>query len=333
MTQLEQEIRPPRARRSWFTSLRRIPVTGIGGALLVRVLLFSTVVTLVLTVLQLTLSYHSERARLDSRLSEIDQASSGSLAKSLWALDTPQLGEQVDGILRLPGMRMVQVRESASSVQPLTISRGTPQAANAVVKEFPLECCGTPPRQIGVLHIEATLTDIYRELLTQAIVILVSNAAKTFLVALFILYLVHRLATRHLLDIAATLSQVTPASAVQRLQLHRPPGRRDELDQLVDALNVMRERLRLYAQELGAANARMAAILDNIPDLAWVKDEQGRYVAVNRALAAAKGFDDAAGMVGLSDRDVQPPAMAEAYRAADLEVMASAGRKLVEEEH
>ncbi len=330
MTKLESDSHPP---RGWLASVLRVPTGGIAMALLIRVLVFSTVVTLALTVLQLTLSYRSERARLESRFSEIDQATSRSLGESLWALDSRQLEEQLEGILRLPSMRAVEVQESASSAHALTVFRGAHQAANAVVKEFPLECCGTDPQQIGVLRIEATLTDIYRGLATQAIVILLSNAAKTFLVALFILFVVHRLATRHLLDIAASVARVKPDSDAQPLQLRRPPRKGDELDQLVGALNAMRERLRLHAAELGAANARMAAILDNIPDLAWVKDADGRYVAVNRALAAAKGFSESAGMIGLTDHDVHPPELADTYRSADLEVMALAGSKLIEERH
>ncbi len=327
----DPDSQPP--RRGWLASMLRVPGGGIAIALLIRVLLFSTAVTLALTVLQLSLSYRSERARLESRFTEIDQATSRSLSESLWALDSRQLQEQLEGILRLPSMRAVEVRESASSAHALTVFRGERQSANAVVKEFPLVCCGATPQVIGVLHIEATLTDIYRGLAAQAVIILLSNAAKTFLVALFILFVVHRLATRHLLEIAASLGRVTPDSQASPLRLRRLPGKGDELDQLVDALNAMRERLRRHAMELGTANARMAAILDNIPDLAWVKDASGHYVAVNRALAAAKGFSDPAQMTGKTDHEVHPAELADTYRADDVEVMASNGCKRIEEHH
>jgi PAS domain S-box-containing protein len=317
----------------WLASVSRVPGGGIATALLIRVLLFSTVVTLVLTILQLTLSYRSERARLDSRFMEIDQATSRSLGESLWALDTKQLQEQLDGILRLPSMRAVEVRDTASSEHALTVFRGVRQTSRAVVKEFPLVCCGDRPEAVGVLHIEATLTDIYRGLAAQALVILLSNAAKTFLVALFILFVVHRLATRHLLDVAASLADVSPDADAAPLRLRRPAGRGDELDQLVDALNAMRERLRRHAMELGNANARMAAILDNIPDLAWVKDADGRFLAVNRALAAAKGFSEPGQMIGKTDHEVHPPELASTYRADDLQVMATEECKRIEERH
>jgi len=333
MTQPEPPTATPVAWHGWLASALRVPAGGIAMALLVRVLIFSTLVTLVLTVLQLTLSYRSERARLDSRFTEIDEATSRSLGESLWALDSRQIEEQLEGILRLPSIRAVAVRENSSSARALTVFRGQHQAANAVSKEFPLACCGTQPRQIGVLRIEATLTDIYRDLAAQAIVILLSNAARTFLVALFILFVVHRLATRHMLDIAASLARVELDGQAEPLRLRRPPGKGDELDQLVEALNAMRERLRLHAAELGDANTRMSTILDNIPELAWVKDADGRFVAVNRALAAAKGFDEPAQMIGLTDHDVQPEERANAYRADDLAVMSSRASRLIEEDH
>jgi PAS domain S-box-containing protein len=85
--------------------------------------------------------------------------------------------------------------------------------------------------------------------------------------------------------------------------------------------------------KIKTANAHMAAILDNIPDLTWVKDIEGRYIAVNPALARTLGFSDTEAIVGKTDFDVSPKELAEAYRAADKEVMASGERKRIEELH
>jgi PAS domain S-box-containing protein len=308
------------------------PRGGIAVALLARVLLFSTVVTLIVTAAQLMLSYQAEVSGLQSRFNEIQEGYARGLGNSLWALDGKLVGDQLDGILRLPLIRYVEVRETHTT-HPLTIFRGSRQAENVVVREFPIYCCDKERRQIGILHLEASLTDVYQVLLRQAFVILVSNAMKTFLVALFILLMVHRLATRHLSDIATALRVRTPGTAPVPLMLRRPKRKLDELDQLVDAINMMVGRLEQHASELGGANAQMAAILDNIPDLAWVKDTDGRYVAANRALARALGYDEPVAMIGKTDFNVHPPEQALAYRADDAEVMASGRRKRVEERH
>ncbi|HEX5337881.1 MAG TPA: PAS domain S-box protein [Gallionella sp.] len=318
-------------RKGWFTSIPRFKKDGIAAALLIRVLLFSTAITLILTILQLTLSYRSEMASLQSRIDEINEANSRSLSKSLWALDDRQLQDQLDGILLLPSIRAVEVRETGSSVHPFTVSRGERQTARSIVKEFPLVCCGESRKGIGILRVEATLTDLYRNLASQAFVILLSNAAKTLLVAMFMLFVMHRLVTRHLLDIAAAVGGFAPEADAAPLHLRRLKREDDELDQLVDSLNAMRAKLRQHAAELETANTRMASILDNIPDFAWVKDASGRFVAVNRALAAARGFSDPRRMIGKTDFDVQPQDLAEAYRADDAALMALGGSKRFEE--
>ena len=75
---------------------------------------------------------------------------------------------------------------------------------------------------------------------------------------------------------------------------------------------------------------RQAAILDNIPELAWLKDSESRYIAVNEPCAQACGLS-AAEVVGKSDLDFWPPEIAELYRRDDLEVMTSRRRKQVAE--
>ena len=92
------------------------------------------------------------------------------------------------------------------------------------------------------------------------------------------------------------------------------------------------DRQEQHAAELGTANARMATILDNIPDLAWVKDKAGRFVAVNRALAVLMGFSTPSEMIGKTDLDIHPPELAEANRIEDAEVMAS-GRSIRVDQH
>jgi methyl-accepting chemotaxis protein len=248
-----------------FSTLR----SGIAVALLSRVLLFSTVVTLLVTVLQLLLSYQAAVSGLQNRFNEIEEGYARGLGNALWAVDRKRLEDQLDGMLHLPLIRYAEVRETQDA-QPLTVSRGSAKVENAVVREFPVYCCDNDRHEIGILHLEGSLTDIYRDLFRQALVILVSNAAKTFLVALFILFMVHRVATRHLVDIAATLRGRTPDIGMGPLRLRRIRRRSDELDQLVDALNTMFEGLEQHAAELRNANARMAAILDNIPDIAWI---------------------------------------------------------------
>ncbi|MCX5694444.1 MAG: PAS domain S-box protein [Candidatus Omnitrophica bacterium] len=72
------------------------------------------------------------------------------------------------------------------------------------------------------------------------------------------------------------------------------------------------------------------AILDNIPDIAWLKDLQGKFIAVNEPFAKACGFKINE-IIGKTDLDIWPQEMALNYRADDQEVIKSKKRKIVQE--
>ncbi len=72
------------------------------------------------------------------------------------------------------------------------------------------------------------------------------------------------------------------------------------------------------------------AILDSIPDIAWLKDEQGKFLSVNEPFGKACGFNPQ-DLIGKTDLDIWPKELAESYRADDLEVMSSKKRKYVQE--
>ena len=90
------------------------------------------------------------------------------------------------------------------------------------------------------------------------------------------------------------------------------------------------ERLRTE-QLLREREATLRAILDNMPHMAWLKDLQGRYLAVNEKLSRTAGFSSPAQMEGKTDREVWPQPLADKYRADDIEVAESRRQKFMEE--
>ncbi len=72
------------------------------------------------------------------------------------------------------------------------------------------------------------------------------------------------------------------------------------------------------------------ALLDNIPDIAWLKDKDSRFIAANEPLARACGFEPGE-LIGKTDLDIWPWHLAEKYRADDQEVIRTGRRKSVEE--
>jgi PAS domain S-box-containing protein len=277
--------------RTTWRSLNRLR-SGIGLRLLAGVLLFSSAITLLLTGLQLYLDYRRDVGTIEHRMSEIESGYLRSLGEGLWNLDERQLELQVDGILHLPAIRFVEVREATDRSDPMVVTAGSHQASAAVHREFPIfHTFHSTEQRLGVLSIEAALDEVYRELLDRAIVILVSQGAKTFVVSFFILFIVHRLITRHLAAIARFLSGFDLRRSPPPLRLGRhPPRQADELDQLVGAFNRMCASLQTAYGELRDSEQRFRDYTETASDWLWATDREHRFTFFSEQ-SGAFGYD------------------------------------------
>ena len=256
-------------RVTWrsFDRLRR----GIGPRLLASVLLFSSAITLILTLFQLYFDYRYDVGAIESRMSEIEGSYLQSLGEGLWNLDSRQLELQIEGILRLPAIRFVEVRETTDRANPMVVSGGRRQDHAAVSREFSLFHTSRGEQQrLGVLSIEATFDEVYRALLDKAIVISISQGATIFLVSFFILYITHRLVTRHLTALAGFLGtydlrQPPPPLRLQR----RAPKDKDELDQVIAAFEIMRQSLERAYDDLRESEQRFRDYAETASDWFW----------------------------------------------------------------
>ncbi len=89
-------------------------------------------------------------------------------------------------------------------------------------------------------------------------------------------------------------------------------------------------RYKIADELLRKIELQQKAILNNIPDMAWLKDKDSKFVCVNEAFGRACGFEPKE-LVGKTDLDIWPHDLAEKYRNDDKEVMKSMMRKRVEE--
>lgn len=87
---------------------------------------------------------------------------------------------------------------------------------------------------------------------------------------------------------------------------------------------------KLAEQTVYEIQLQQKAILDNIPDMAWLKDRVSKYIAVNEAFGRACGLKPEE-VIGLTDFDIWPADLAEKYREDDNRVIECGARKRVEE--
>lgn len=97
---------------------------------------------------------------------------------------------------------------------------------------------------------------------------------------------------------------------------------------LEESRALLEHRVRMRTEDVSRAarkvedsNRRLQALLDNIPDIAWLKDVSGRYISVNVSFARSLGLENPAGIAGKVDQHMLSPEEAILTREIDLRVV------------
>lgn len=131
-----------------------------------------------------------------------------------------------------------------------------------------------------------------------------------------------------------------PISRIGKLVEHRRKGTHenwaetttaDEIGVLARTLNDALTRTDAALHALEDEKSALRAIMNNVPYLMWLKDPDGRFLAVNDLFARSAGCQRAEDVVGKADVDVWPADLANKYRLDDAEVIATRKQKRVEE--
>lgn len=87
---------------------------------------------------------------------------------------------------------------------------------------------------------------------------------------------------------------------------------------------------KLAEESLRMIRLQQQAMLDNIPDIVWLKDTESRFLAVNAAFTRVSGSRPSE-VVGKTDMDLWPTDLAALYREDDARVMESGNQVRTEE--
>jgi signal transduction histidine kinase/CheY-like chemotaxis protein len=228
----------------------------IAFRLLGLIVVSSSLITLFAILLQLYGNFHDDVSALEKRLDQVRISTLASITKSLWGFDQEQLSIQIHSVLDVTDVVQVRVvwRDWNNTEQTLVVSNKEHTQAEIdskksqfLVKEYPLtyEDASTPEQRLGTLQVTASLSSIYDKLWERAIFIAIVQSAKTLLISFFILWLVHALLTRHMEAIANYARNLNLESLTKPLRLKRISSEsgQDELDNVVNAINHMRETL------------------------------------------------------------------------------------------
>ena len=249
--------------------------------LIVAVVLFSMVITVVMTALELRQQYQRDLGSLEALFKQAAEVHQPSLSRSLWATDRDAIQLELEGMVREPNIVHAAVLENGR----LYAQAGSRSATNLIERQYSLryEYRGEV-REIGTLTVVATLDNIKNALRREAVGVLASNALRIFLVAIFIFVLFHRLITRHLAHVAKQLGDTDPSSQFLPLKLARKPGAKpDELDALVGAANDMQKKAYGALNALRDSEERVRLLLDSTSEAIFGVDTRGICTFANPA--------------------------------------------------
>jgi diguanylate cyclase (GGDEF)-like protein/PAS domain S-box-containing protein len=264
--------------------------------LIIAIVLFSAAIVVTMTAIQIYQEYRRALDNLESQFQQISEVHLRSLTQSLWATNNNEVQIQLEGMLRVPNIVYAAVHEK----DRLHAQAGHRDSVRMIERRYPMryEYQGQL-HEIGTLTVVATLDNIYQQLLREATQVLLRNALRTFLVAIFVFVLFQRLITRHLATVIEHLRNADPATAAAPLALARAPrSEPDELDVLVSATNDMQAKAHATLDALRDSEVRVRLLLDSTSEAIYGVDTEGVCTFANPACVFMLGYGSENDLIG-----------------------------------
>lgn len=244
-----------------------MPQTSLSKKLLTKVLSVYFLLTLIVTLGQIVAEYYNAKNFIRNELSTLQQTFAGSLTRAIWELNTPQTLNIADGLLAIPAIEGVIVRDDNGTIitqsgryidiqqrfsnqlvqQELSLSD---QQSGIFGYTFPLifEFSGRTS-QVGDVTLFSS-RKVVIERIEVGLYFLIGNAIlkTTFLIILFLLAF-----RKHLTEPLADLSQQIENLDLEQLDSSKVRISTDEgaeLGVMASAYNKLIERLQDYQQQL-----------------------------------------------------------------------------------
>jgi len=260
---------------------------GIGRRFAVYILLFSSVITLIITFIQLFYDYRKDVSVINAQLQEIQILYQETLSTAVWVHNASGLNLQLDGMMRLPTILYVQVDdELGKKIQ----YRGTYREKRTLKNSFELSHVHRGKSVfLGKMNVLADLDVVYNRLINKLVIIFISQGIKTFLVSLFILLLFHLLVGRSLLAMAKVSKKISAGAYKDRLDI----GSDDELSDVSASFNNMTGKLvsnmETLEQEVNERRLAQHALEDHKSNLEkLVQKKTSNLTKANKELQATE---------------------------------------------
>ncbi len=259
----------------------------IGKRLMIYIILFSSVITLVITAIQLYRDYNIDIEYIYDELEQIENVHLNSLNSALWTSNIKLLKTSIEGILKMRDIQYIEIRDE----NKVWAKAGEVKDKNIIKQSYPMFYQHRNKNiSIGTLTVNISLNGVYQRLLDKVWVILISNGIKTALVAFFIYFLFYQMVTRHLKTISAFSKEHDPLSDNTPLSLDRNSKKHDEFDIVVNSINNMHRRLHEQLSEINQQKQYLSQTLNSIGDAVVTTDNKGHVTRLNPVAEQLTGW-------------------------------------------
>ena len=278
-------------------SLKKALKSPLARKQLLAILLFSSMITLVDSCIQLAVEFKHDRSFVDFQLEQIGSSHLATLTNSLWEINEEQVIAQMENALTLKDIIYLEIREDGDvfyrSGQPSRTRRFKSRSFPMVYQS------GSIRQAIGTLYVEADLQGVYDRLYSRTLLILMAQGVKTLIVSFFILFIIHHLVTRHLIALAGYMREIDVETFDKPLSLNRGKRKasaRDELDEVVSTIDNLRRAVNFYTDEQARVEGELRKserkfrtfVEQAIIGISIVRD--GKILFANEGLSKINGY-------------------------------------------
>ncbi|KPQ28067.1 MAG: Signal transduction histidine kinase [Marinobacter excellens HL-55] len=220
--------------------LKRLGVRPLALRLLGWVLLYSLILSLVATGVQMIGEFERQKSELQSNQERAVGLISGGMGTNLWVMNFSEVANSLDDMRNMPSIQFARVITTTGE----EFSTGQFPDGRVISQTFPLEFNRSTfdqPQSVGELTVVSSVEKVYDDIFDQAILNLLFQSIVVMLGTLGLLLIVRIALSRHLETMADYAAKLNLDALVDPLALRRkPPRRPDELSELEQALNKMR---------------------------------------------------------------------------------------------
>ncbi|WP_417520836.1 response regulator [Marinobacter sp.] len=218
----------------------RLGIRPLAMRLLAYVLLFSLVISLVATGVQMIGEFERRKSDLQETQKRAAGLVAGSMSNNIWLMNFSEVANSLDDMRAVEAIHYARVVTSTGE----QFTTGSYPEGRGISQTFPLvfnRSAFRGPEDVGTLTLTSSVEQVYSDLRNRALINLLFQSIVVMLGTLGLVVIVRLMLSRHLESMADYAAKLNLDALVDPLQLKRkPPRTPDELSELEHALNKMR---------------------------------------------------------------------------------------------